>query len=69
MITPYMLRRRPDQTSYELNKLEARLNQMTNSIKVVSKTGDRVIIIGEQPNDKPFGIHTYNVKGDKLEEI
>lgn len=72
---PFMLRGRPDQTSALLNEMLGRLDTMQNTIRVVSKDKENVIIIGEQPVDpatgKPysFGIHTYRIKGDRLEEI
>lgn len=72
---PFMLRGRPDQTSALLNEMLARLIRMQSSIRVVSKDKKNVIIIGEQPvnpaTGRPysFGIHTYRIKGDRLEEI
>ena len=76
MITPFMLRYRPDQTAQTINQIVDRLDGLQNSITVVSKDRKKVIIIGEgQPTNpktgKPyeFGIHTYEVKGDRLEEI
>lgn len=72
---PFMLRARPDQTSAELNEMLDRLNALQSSIRVVSKDKKNVIIIGEQPIDQAtgrpysFGIHTYEIKGDRLEEI
>ena len=73
--TPFTLHGRPDQTAYQLNVILDRLDDMKNSIVVKSKDGENVIIIGEQPIDpstgRPysFGIHTYRVLGDRLEEI
>lgn len=73
--TPFMLHGRPDQTAYQLNVILDILDNMKNSIVVKSKDGKNVIIIGEQPIDpstsRPysFGIHTYRVLGDRLEEI
>ncbi len=73
--TPFMLHGRPDQTAYQLNVILDRLDDMRNSIVLKSKDGENVIIIGEQPIDpstgRPysFGIHTYRVFGDRLEEI
>ena len=76
MITPFMLRYRPDQTAQAINQIVGRLDGLQNSITVVSKDRKKVIIIGEgQPinpeTGKPyeFGIHTYEVKGDRLEKI
>lgn len=72
---PFMLRARPDQTSAELNEMLDRLNALQSSIRVVSKDKRSCIIIGEQPvnpqTGRPysFGIHTYEIKGDRLEEI
>lgn len=72
---PFMLRARPDQTSAELNEMLDRLNALQSTIRVVSKDKKNVIIIGEQPvnpqTGRPysFGIHTYEIKGDRLEEI
>lgn len=74
-IDPFMLRARPDQVSYSINELLFRLDEMNRSIKVTSDDRKTVIIIGEQPvnpnTGKPysFGIHTYQIKGDRLEEI
>lgn len=72
---PFTLRARPDQTSAELNDMLDRLNALQNSVRVMSKDKKNVIIIGEQPVDPTtglpysFGIHTYEIKGDRLEEI
>lgn len=74
-ITPFMLRHRPDQTSFTINQLLNKVDSMGGSIKVMSNDKKNVIIIGEQPvnpsTGKPysFGIHTYKVLGDRLEEI
>lgn len=71
----FMLRGRPDQTSALLNEMLDRLNSLEHSIRVVSKDKKNVIIIGEQPVNPStglpysFGIHTYRIKGDRLEEI
>lgn len=75
MITSEMFKKRPDQTAYQINLILDRLETMENTIMVRSRNRDRVIIIGEQPIDPstrkpyPFGIHTYEIKGDRLEEI
>lgn len=75
MFDSFMLRSRPDQTAYKLNQMAETLRSMQTSIKVTSGDGKNVIIIGEQPvnpaTGKPysFGIHTYEIKGDRLEEI
>lgn len=75
MIDPFMLRKRPDQTSYQLNNMMSELAVMKKSVKIMSEDRKKIIIIGNQPTDpstgKPysFGIHTYEVKGDRLEEI
>ena len=72
---PFVFRARPDQASEILNEMLDRLDSLQNSIRVVSKDKKNVIIIGEQPvnpnTGKPydFGIHTYQIKGDRLEEI
>ncbi len=71
----YMLTHRPDQTVEELNEMLDRLNLMQSSIRIVSKDKKNVIIIGEQPvnpsTGQPysFGIHTYQLLGDRLEEV
>ena len=71
----FMLRGRPDQTSALLNEMLDRLDSLEHSIRVVSKDKKNVIIIGEQPVNPStglpysFGIHTYRIKGDRLEEI
>lgn len=71
----YMLTYRPDQTVDELNEMLDRLNLMQSSIRIVSKDKKNVIIIGEQPvnpsTGQPysFGIHTYQLLGDRLEEV
>lgn len=73
--TSNMLKHRPDQTIYELNEILDRIDGMQNSIRVMSEDRKNVIIIGNQPinpnTGKPysFGIHTYRVLGDRLEEI
>ena len=78
MISPFTswdLRHRPDQTADTLNEMLARLDSLNSSIRVVSKDKKNVIIIGNQPTDpntgRPysFGIHTYRILGDRLEEI
>lgn len=71
----YDLKHRPDQTVHSLNELLEQLSSMRNSIRVISNDKKNVIIIGNQPinpnTGKPysFGIHTYRVLGDRLEEI
>lgn len=71
----YDLKKRPDQTVYDLNQILARLDQIQNSLRIKSADGKNVIIIGNQPinpsTGKPysFGIHTYQVLGDRLEEV
>lgn len=75
MITPFGLKRRPDQTTFSLNGMERLLVEMQSTIRVTSKDKKHVIIIGEQPlnpaTNKPyiFGIKKYTVKGDRLELI
>lgn len=75
MIDPFMLRKRPDQTSYQLNNMISELSMMRKSLRIMSDDRKNVIIIGNQPvnpsTGKPysFGIHTYEIKGDRLEEI
>lgn len=75
MIDPFMLRKRPDQTSYQLNNMMNELAVMRKSVRIMSDDNKNVIIIGNQPvnpsTGKPysFGIHTYKVLGDRLEEI
>lgn len=75
MFDSFMLRKRPDQTAFKLNQMVETLHDMQTSLKVVSGDGENVIIIGEQPvnpaTGKPysFGIHTYKILGDRLEEI
>lgn len=74
-LTSNMFKYRPDQTIYALNELLDRIDGMQNSIRVISEDRKNVIIIGNQPinpnTGKPysFGIHTYRVLGDRLEEI
>lgn len=71
----YDLKKRPDQTVYDLNQILARLDQIQSSLRIKSTDGKNVIIIGNQPinpsTGKPysFGIHTYQVLGDRLEEV
>lgn len=71
----FMLRRRPDQMVDTLNQMLDQLQAMNNSVRLISKDKKHMIIIGEQPinpsTKKPysFGIHTYRVKGDRLEEV
>ena len=76
MIDPFMLRKRPDQTSYQLNNMIAELASMKRSIKIMSDDGRSAIIIGNgQPIDPdtgkpyPFGIYKYQVLGDRLVKI
>lgn len=75
MIDPFSLRHRPDQTSYALNQLLDSMDELKRSVKVMSDDRKNVIIIGNQPinpaTGRPysFGIHTYEIKGDRLEEI
>lgn len=74
-VTSFMLRRRPDQTTYTINQLINKVDEMNSTVRILSKDKKSVIIIGEQPvnpaTGKPysFGIHTYKVLGDRLEEI
>lgn len=74
-LTSYMLRSRPDQTVDTLNRALDFLEGMQSSIRIVSKDKKNVIIIGEQPVNPntglpySFGIHTYEIKGDRLEEV
>lgn len=69
------LRRRPDQTVWALNQMLNKLEAFESTIRITSRDGKNVIIIGNQPinpsTGKPysFGIHTYRVLGDRLEEI
>lgn len=73
MFTPYNLKRRPDQTTRELNKMQKELAATKSSLQVTSADGKHVIIIGNQPTDPstkkpyPFGINQYLIKGDRLE--
>lgn len=68
-------RHRPDQTVYTLNEMLDKLSRMESSIRVTSEDKKSIIIIGNQPvnpsTGKPFsfGIHTYKVLGDRLEEV
>lgn len=73
MITPDMLKKRPDQVAYQLNVILDELDDMKRSIVLKSEDGS-VIIIGEghpiDPNTNkpyPFGIRKYIVRGDRLE--
>ena len=74
-LTSFMLRGRPDQTVETINAALDLLEGMQSSIRIVSKDKKNVIIIGEQPVNPStglpysFGIHTYEIKGDRLEEI
>lgn len=69
------LKHRPDQTVYDLNEMQKAISSMQSTIRIVSQDKKNVIIIGNQPinpsTGKPysFGIHTYRVLGDRLEEI
>lgn len=71
----YDLKKRPDQTVYDLNQILLVLEQIQSSLRIKSADGKNVIIIGNQPinpsTGKPysFGIHTYQVLGDRLEEV
>ena len=71
----FTLRNRPDQTAQYLNEMLARLDTMQNTIRILSKDRKSVIIIGEQPvnpsTGEPysFGIHTYQILGDRLAEV
>lgn len=75
MFTSNSFRRSPDQTVYELNNLSNKVDSMKASVRLTSPDGKECIILGNQPTDpstrKPFsfGIHTYKVKGDRLEEV
>lgn len=75
MITPDMLKKRPDQIAYQLNVILDKLDDMKNSIVLKSEDGSVIIILGQQPIDPatnkpyPFGIGNYRVKGDRLERI
>ena len=69
------LRHRPDQTVWSLNEMKDEIAHMKHSIRILSEDKSNVIIIGNQPinpsTGKPysFGIHTYKVLGDRLEEV
>lgn len=71
----YDLKKRPDQTVYDLNQILLALEKIQSSLRIKSADGKNVIIIGNQPinpsTGKPysFGIHTYQVLGDRLEEV
>lgn len=73
--TSHAMRHSPDQTAYGLNELRQEVAAARSSLRIVSKDGKDVIIIGNQPIDpatrKPygFGIRKYAVKGDRLELI
>lgn len=78
MISPFTswdLRHRPDQTVDTLNGMLDQLTEIKSQLRIVSKDKKNVIIIGNQPvnpqTGRPysFGIHTYEIKGDRLEEI
>lgn len=75
MFDSFSLKKRPDQTVYKLNDIAEVLQGMKRTIRVVSDDNKNVIIIGNQPvnpaTGKPysFGIHTYEIKGDRLEEV
>lgn len=75
MISSWSLKHRPDQTVRDLNEAINTLEGLRRSVRIVSDDNKKVIIIGNQPIDpdtgKPysFGIHTYQIKGDRLEEI
>lgn len=74
-LTSNMLKSRPDQTIDTINEMLDRLDAMQSSIRIVSADKKKVIIIGNQPVDpstgKPysFGIHTFNILGDRLEFV
>lgn len=75
MITPDMLKKRPDQVAYQLNVILDELDDMKRSIVLKSEDGSVIMILGQQPINPatnkpyPFGIHQYRVLGDRLEEI
>jgi len=75
MFDSFSPKKRPDQTVYKLNDIAEVLQGMKRTIRVVSDDNKNVIIIGNQPinpaTGKPysFGIHTYEIKGDRLEEV
>lgn len=69
------LRHRPDQTVWSLNEMQDEIAHMKHSLRILSEDKTKVIIIGNQPinpsTGKPysFGIHTFRVLGDRLEEV
>ena len=71
----WMLKHRPDQTVDQLNEILGQLEAMHSSLRIVSNDKKNVIIIGNQQvnpsTGEPysFGIHTYQILGDRLEEI
>lgn len=73
--TSWALKHRPDQTVDSLNGMLDQLIEIKSQLRIVSKDKKNVIIIGNQPvnpqTGRPysFGIHTYEIKGDRLEEI
>lgn len=74
-LTSNMLKSRPDQTTATINEMIEQLERMGSTIRIVSKDKKYVIIIGEQPVNPStgvpysFGIHTYQILGDRLEEV
>lgn len=74
-LTSNMFKYRPDQTVETINEMLDRLDGLASSIRIVSNDKKNVIIIGNQPvnpsTGRPysFGIHTYQILGDRLEEI
>lgn len=71
----YDIKKRPDQTVYELNLIQDRLNGMRKTMRIYSEDMKQVIVIGNQPQNPetgkpyPFGIHTYKILGDRLEKL
>lgn len=71
--TSWSLKRRPDQTTFSMNKVADKVESMGATIRILSEDGKNVIIIGNQPINpttrKPykFGIRKYAVKGDRLD--
>lgn len=65
-LTPFELRRRPDQTTYRINQMHRDQVSSHSQHTITSADGTQKIILGNQP-DGSFGIKLYNVLGDRLE--
>ena len=65
--TPFSVKRRPDQTSHDLNALARKQSNEDYSKWVYNQDKTKAIVIVVQPNGD-FGLRQYKISGDNIEE-